>query len=99
VTEAEQAKKIADKLDAGDQITTPPLWAWIDKEQLPLVIRALRHYSTADAMRSAIVDAHNALDDHLGDTDADYFETDEEMRRACPDQWAAMRLAPFVQPS
>jgi hypothetical protein len=36
---------------------------------------------------------HSVLDRALGDSDIDWFESDEEMRDEEPVQWATMRLA------
>ena len=52
--------------------------------------------SAIDALKCAMIEAREALDDHLGDSDFDHFESDEERREEAPDLWASARLAAAI---
>lgn len=54
------------------------------------VVNAILEAANANAaVVEKLRDAHDLLDVHLGDTDLDYFETEEEEREGAPGQVAA----------
>ena len=56
--------------------------------------------SIANTLAEAVAtlrEAHDALDSHLGDTDASDFETDEEEREYYPGQWAARTIFKVIE--